>query len=59
MEVLVPYERFDLITASYELGAVEHREETEAGVRLRLSVPKTFASKLSTYAVGAPTDPTT
>lgn len=50
MEVLIPYERYDLVSGAYELGTIEHREETEDGIRLRLAVPKTLAAKLSAYS---------
>jgi GTP-binding protein HflX len=56
LEVLIPYDKYDLITAGYELGTIERRGETEAGVRLRVSAPRNFASKLSEYVVDAATD---
>ncbi len=49
MEVLIPYDRYDLVTGAYELGTIEHKEDTAEGIRLRLSVPKTLAAKLSAY----------
>jgi GTP-binding protein HflX len=61
MEVLIPYDRYDLVTGAYELGTIESREETAEGVRLRLSVPKALAAKLTSFSVGpgAPAEPAT
>ncbi len=50
MEVLIPYNRYDLIAGAYELGRVESREETEDGVLLRLSAPRALAEKLSAFS---------
>lgn len=52
VEVVIPYNRFDLVTQAYEKGTVELREETSEGVRLRASVPRSLGEKLAGFAPG-------
>ncbi len=51
LEVVIPYGRYDLVTAAYAQGTVEKREEIQEGVRLRLLAPKPLAERLSEFAV--------
>jgi GTPase len=46
LEVVVPWDRYDLITRAYEQGTVDEREDTAAGVRLRARVPRALAEKM-------------
>jgi hypothetical protein len=48
--VVVPYDRYSIISSVYENGTVKNREETAGGVRLRASVPRSLAEALSAYA---------
>jgi hypothetical protein len=50
VEVVVPYDRYDLVTQAYETGTVLLREETPEGVRLRASVPLSLGEKLAGFA---------
>ena len=50
VEVLVPYERGDLVSRVHALGEVLAAEHTGSGTRLRALVPPAFASELAAYA---------
>jgi GTP-binding protein HflX len=54
LEAVVPYGRYDLVSAAYAQGTVESREETAEGVRLRLWAPEPLARRLSKFAVTLP-----
>ncbi len=51
MDLLIPYERYDLVTQLYEQGTVWSKEETPEGVRISASVPRAFAEKLEGFAL--------
>jgi GTP-binding protein HflX len=52
MELLIPYNRYDLVGALYEQAAIQEREETPEGIRLRVSLSRPLAEKLARYSVG-------
>ncbi len=49
LSLLVPYDRFDIIRLAYDQGKVLHREDTQDGVRLRVSVPVAVGQKMSPF----------
>jgi GTP-binding protein HflX len=51
LEVVIPYGRYELVSAAYAQGTVESREETGEGVRLRLSVPGPLARRLDEFCL--------
>jgi GTPase len=59
VEVLIPYDRFDLVSSVFEIGTVESKTDTEAGVLLRAAVPKSLADRLSEYKAETHGDPST
>jgi GTP-binding protein HflX len=56
VEVVIPYDRWDLVTRVYEKGTVHAREETPEGVRLRASVPRELGEKLDCLSRGGRPD---
>ena len=51
MSLLVPYERYDLVTRVYEIGTVWSKEETQDGVKISAAVPRILAARLAPYEV--------
>jgi len=49
LSLLVPYDRFDIIRLAYDQGKVLSREDTQKGVRLRVSVPAAVGQKMSPF----------
>ncbi|MCX7029025.1 MAG: GTPase HflX [Spirochaetes bacterium] len=49
VEALVPYESFELVRLSHERGAVQEREDTAEGVRIRATVPDDLADRLRAF----------
>ncbi len=47
--VVIPYERFDLVSLAYEQGTVRSRKDTATGIRLRLSVPAALGERLAPF----------
>ena len=56
VELLIPYNKGDLVAWVYESGIVEKKGHTATGVRLTANVPPRVASSLSDYAI-EPTPP--
>ena len=54
LEVLVPYERGDLVARLHERADVLSTEHTGAGTRLRVRVGPTLAAELSPFVAAAP-----
>ncbi len=50
VEVVLPYDRGDLVAACYERGRVREREDGPDGVRLRVDLPEHLAAKLTNVA---------
>ena len=53
--VLVPRDRYDLVTLVFEQGSVQEKTEEAEGVRLRASVPAALAERLAAFKAGATT----
>jgi GTP-binding protein HflX len=51
LDVLVPYDRYDLVTKVHEQGTIELKTDSPEGVRLRALVPRALAERI-TAAVG-------
>jgi GTP-binding protein HflX len=51
VSLLVPYDRYELVTRVYELGTVWSREEGPEGVRISAAVPQVLAPRLAPYEV--------
>ena len=51
LDVLVPYDRGDLVARVHERGEVLGSEHTGEGTELRVRVDRTLASELAPYAV--------
>jgi GTP-binding protein HflX len=49
MRLLVPRDRYDMVTMVYEQGRVDAREEMAEGVRLRASVPSSLSARLAEF----------
>jgi GTP-binding protein HflX len=49
MNLLIPFERYDLVTQLYEQGTVISKEEAVGGVRIRAAVPWGLREKLGRY----------
>jgi GTP-binding protein HflX len=49
VDVLLPYERGDLLSLFYQRGQVDHEEHTEAGVRLSGMLPRRLLSLFASY----------
>jgi GTP-binding protein HflX len=49
VDVLLPYERGDLLSLFYQRGQVDHEEHTEAGVRLHGRLPRRLVSLFASY----------
>jgi len=47
--VVIPYDRFDLVSLAYAQGTVRSREDTAGGIRLRVSVPAGLGERLAPY----------
>ena len=50
VEVLLPYDRYDLVAMLYGQGTVSFREDTHEGIRLRARVPQALRERLSAFA---------
>jgi GTP-binding protein HflX len=51
VDVLLPYDRGDLVSRVHAAGEVADTEHTPAGTRLRAAVPAALAGELAPYAV--------
>jgi GTP-binding protein HflX len=51
VDVLVPYDRGDIVSRIHDFGDVDGVEHTGTGTRLRARVPAALAGELSAYAV--------
>jgi GTP-binding protein HflX len=51
-EVVIPYDRYELVRMVYEQGSVASKEDTPEGVRLRASVPASLSARLAEFAAG-------
>lgn len=50
-ELLIPYTRYDLINALYELGVVQRETPEEDGVHVFSTIPKRLKDTLQTYII--------
>ena len=50
VQVVLPYDRYDLVRLVYDQGSVVSKEDTEHGVRLRASVPPALSLRLAEFA---------
>jgi GTPase len=62
-ELVIPWDRYELVRLVYERGSVLSKEDAEEGVRLRASLPASLSWKLAAFnrtaaSPGAPADPT-
>jgi len=53
LDLLVPYDRGDLVARLHERGEVLSTEHTEAGTRLRVRVGPTLAAEISPFTMTA------
>jgi GTPase len=51
VQILLPYERGDLVSTLYELANVEERENTRDGVLLKAHLPPSLAVRFSEYII--------
>jgi GTP-binding protein HflX len=49
VDVLLPYERGELLSLFYQRGQVNHEEHTEAGVRLHGRLPRRLVALFASY----------
>jgi GTP-binding protein HflX len=50
LEVVIPYDRYDLVQLVYEQGTVQSREDLSEGIHLRASVPPALSECLREFA---------
>ena len=50
LQVVLPYDRYDLVRLVYDQGSVVEKEDTERGVRLHASVPAALSQRLAEYS---------
>jgi GTP-binding protein HflX len=50
VDVVLPYDRGDLVSRVHELGEVLEEQHNEAGTRLRARVSEALAGELASYA---------
>ncbi|MGA2612996.1 MAG: GTPase HflX [Spirochaetia bacterium] len=50
MRLLIPFERYDLVSQLYEQGTVLSKEEAAGGVRISAAVPRALEEKLAPYS---------
>ena len=51
MHLLIPYDRYDLVSLVYEQGTVTAKQDTPTGVRVRAAVPRTLRKRLAEFGV--------
>jgi GTP-binding protein HflX len=49
LQLLIPYDRWELVRAVFERGTVTSREDTVEGIRMSVSVPASLVDRLSPY----------
>ncbi len=50
VRLLIPYDRYDLVTLVYEQGTVKKKEDAAGGVRLSAAVPRELGEKLAPFS---------
>ncbi len=50
MHLLIPFERYDLVSQIYEQGTVLSKEESAGGIRISAAVPHALTEKLAPYS---------
>ena len=49
LQLLIPYDRWELVRAVFERGTVTSREDTTEGVRMEVSVPASLVERLTPF----------
>jgi len=49
LQLVIPYDRFDLVGLLYEQAAVLEREDAAEGIRLKVTVPKALVERLARF----------
>jgi GTP-binding protein HflX len=49
LELLIPWDSYKTVSGLYGLGTIVEREETEEGVRMKVSVPAALTARLTAF----------
>jgi hypothetical protein len=51
VRLLIPFQRGDVVTYSFQVGTVHHQQATERGTLIDVTLPSAAASRLAVFTV--------